>query len=179
MTDAGAVYGQSMYELARGEGLEDRILEELLAVRDIFGQEPDYVTLLSEPSIPRATRVGLVDEAFGGSVHEYVASFIKVLLEKGLLRSYPSCVRRYETSYNADHGITEAIVTSAVDISDEEEKRLKDKLTAISGKKVVITRREDPSVLGGIKVELDGRLLDGTVAGRLSDLRRQVTETAL
>ena len=44
---------------------DERIMEELEAVRGILAQNPDYVTLLSEPSVPVKTRTQLLDEAFG------------------------------------------------------------------------------------------------------------------
>ncbi|MBQ2641783.1 MAG: F0F1 ATP synthase subunit delta, partial [Lachnospiraceae bacterium] len=47
------------------------------------------------------------------------------------------------------------------------------------GKKVLLTRRVDARVLGGLSVELDGKLFDGTVGGRLDEIRRRVTETVL
>lgn len=179
MTGAADIYGQSMYELAVSEGLSEELLHELLAVRDIFRDNPDYITLLSEPSIPRATRVGLVDEALGKDVHEYVTSFIKVLLERGLLRSFYSCVKRYEDSYNKDHGIEEAVVVSAVKLSEAELTKLTARLSSMSGKKVKIREKVDPSILGGVRVELSGKLYDGSVQGRLSELRKRVTETVL
>lgn len=179
MTGAGDIYGKSMYDLAVSEKLEDELLTQLKAVADIFRDNPDYVTLLSEPSIPKATRIGLVDEAFAEGTHEYVRNFIKVLLERGLLRQFSSCVRKYESSYNKEHGIAEAVVTSAVRLSDEEASKLVKKLCEMSGRKVVLTQKVDPAVLGGLKVELEGKLMDGTVSGRLSELRKRVKDTVL
>ena len=48
-----------------------------------------------------------------------------------------------------------------------------------SGKKVILRQKVDGSVLGGLKVEIGGKLLDGTVMGRLADLRKKVSETVL
>ena len=69
MTGASGIYGQSLYRLASEEKIEEQLMEQLTAVRSIFAENPDYVRLLAEPSVPRAERVGLVDEAFGGQVH--------------------------------------------------------------------------------------------------------------
>lgn len=49
----------------------------------------------------------------------------------------------------------------------------------MSGKKVILNVRTDPQILGGIRVEMEGKLYDGTVRGRLSDLRRRLDETVL
>ncbi len=87
------MYGGSLYDLAAEEGLETRILEELDAVADILKQDPEYLHLLSIPSIPKKERCALLDEAFRGKVHLYVLNFVKILCEKGTLRELPGCAR--------------------------------------------------------------------------------------
>ena len=53
MTSTARLYGGSLYELAAGEGLADLLLEQTKEVREIFRENPDYVRLLAEPSIPK------------------------------------------------------------------------------------------------------------------------------
>ena len=179
MTTAWGLYGQSLYDLAAEEKADDQIMEELEAVRGIFRENPDYITLLSEPSIPGKNRIQLLDEAFGGQIHPYLLNFLKILVEKGMLRGFSTCYSTYRKSYNKDHGISEAMVTSAVALDESQAEALREKLEKLSGRKVLLRRRVDEKVLGGLRVELDGRLFDGTVGGRLEELRRRVTETVL
>ena len=179
MTTATSVYGQSLYDLAAEEGLSEEILKQMEAVQAIFKENPDYITLLLEPSIPRRERLGRLEEAFKGQVHPYLQNFLMILLENSLLRGFSACCRTYRESYNKDHGIEEATVTSAVALTEAQVKSLKSKLEAISGKTVILRQKVDSSVLGGLRVEIGGRLLDGTVMGRLADLRKKVSETVL
>ena len=179
MTRAGELYGQSLYDLAASESISDEILKEMEAVKEIFTDNPDYVTLLSEPSIPKKERLSLLDEAFGDSLQEYLLNFIKILVEKGLLRSFSACLKRYRASYNSDHGIEDAVVTSAVPLKESSFEQLKKKLEGMTGKKILLRQKVDPDVLGGIKVELEDSLYDGTVKGRLKELERKLDETVL
>ena len=179
MTTAWGLYGQSLYDLAAEEKADDQIMEELEAVRGILRENPDYVTLLSEPSIPGKTRIQLLDDAFRGQIHPYLLNFLKILVEKGMLRGFSTCCSTYRTSYNKDHGISEAFVTSAVPLTEEQAAALQAKLEKVSGQKILLTRRVDAKVLGGLSVELDGKLFDGTVEGRLGELRRRGTETVM
>ena len=179
MSKAGDLYGQSLYDLAVEENLTENILGEMEAVRGIFKENPDYVTLLSEPSIPKNERLHLVDEAFATSLQPYLLNFIKILIEKGLLREFSACFKRFKKSYNEDHGIADALVTTAVALDGSQLSQLKEKLEKISGKKIVLEQKTDPSVLGGVRVDLEGQLFDGTVKGRLSELRRRVDETVI
>lgn len=179
MIDTAGIYGKSLYDLAAEENLTEEILPQMEAVKGLFDENPDYIRLLQEPSIHKAERLSLLDEAFGGSLHPYLLNFLKILLEKDLLRQYSACLRRYRDLYNKDHGITDAVVTSAVALSDEQVQKLKARLESMSGKKVIMHQKINPDILGGLKVEIDGKELDGTVKGRLSDIRRKVNETVM
>ena len=53
MTETAKMYGGSLYDLAAEEGLETRILGELDEVQQLLKQNPDYLRLLSTPSIPK------------------------------------------------------------------------------------------------------------------------------
>jgi F-type H+-transporting ATPase subunit delta len=151
----------------------------MLAIKQILRDNPDYIRLLSEPSIKKAERLGLIDKAFGGSCEKYLVSFIKLLCERGLLGEYEGCCEIFTKRYNEDHNISEAVVTSAVTLSDSQIKALTAKLEAMSGKKIMITTKIDPKVLAGIKVELDGKQLDGTVSGRLQGIQRRLDEVVM
>ena len=179
MSKAGDLYGQSLYDLAAEENLTDEILGEMEIIRDLFKENPDYITLLSEPSVPKKERLQLVDEAFKEGCQEYLLNFIKILIEKDLLREFSSCQKRFRRSYNEEHGISDALVTTAVALDNAQLEQLKKKLENISGKKVLLSQKVDPGVLGGVRVDLEGQLFDGTVKGRLSEIQRRVDETVI
>lgn len=176
MTQTARLYGGSLYDLAVEEKLADTILEQMQEIRDIFRENPDYVKLLSEPSLPKEERIKLIEEAFGGQAERYLVNFIKLLCERGLLGEYAGCCEAFTRRYNADHGIAEAVVTSAVALSEIQMTALREKLEKISGKKVSLVQKTDPSVLAGLRVELEGKQLDGTVQGRLSGISKKLSE---
>ena len=128
MTEYARVYGDSLYDLASEEKLTDAILEQMQEVKEIFRENPEYITLLSEPSIKKDERTDLIDKAFGEDVEKYLINFLKILCEKNILREYEGCVEEFTKRYNADHGIIEAVVTSAVALSSDRKKALKEKL---------------------------------------------------
>lgn len=176
MTQIARLYGGSMYELAAQEQLTDTVLEQMQVIRQLFRENPDYVSLLSEPSIPKEERADLLETAFGNEAERYLVNFLKLLCDRGILGDYAGCCEEYTRRYNADHNIATAVVTSAVALSDEQMAALKDKLEKISGKTVSLTQKKDPTVLAGLRVELEGKQLDGTVKSRLDGLSRKLNE---
>ena len=179
MSKAGDLYGQSLYDLAAEVNLTDEILGQMEVIEGLFKENPDYITLLSEPSVPKKERLQLVDDAFKDGCQEYLLNFIKILIEKGLLIEFSACRKRFRKCYNSDNGIADALVTSAVALDESQVTKLKEKLEGISGKKVLLRQKVDPGILGGVRVDLEGQLFDGTVKGRLSELKRRVDETII
>ena len=179
MTKTARLYGGSLYDLAVEEGIADELKEQTDLVRSLFRENPEYVHLLSEPSLPLQERCSLIDKAFGEDAQKYLVNFIKLLCERGYLGDFAGCCEEFTRRYNADHNITQAVVTSAVALSKEQETALCARLEKISGKTVQMSVRIDPAVIGGIRVEIDGKELDGTVQGRMEGISRRLEQAAL
>ena len=179
MTATARLYGGSLYELAAEEGLSDVLIQQIGEVRKLFQENPDYVKLLMEPSIPKKERTDLIETAFGAQAERYLVNFLKLLCEKGIIGEVSGCCEEFVRRYHADHNIAEAVVTSAVALSEEQMKALQDKLEHMSKKQVHLIQVKDPSVIGGLRVELEGKQLDGTVQGRLSGLSRKMKEVVV
>ena len=144
MTETAKMYGGSLYDLAAEEGLETRILGELDEVQQLLKQNPDYLRLLSTPSIPKKERCGLLDEALRGQVHLYVLNFLKILCEKGTLRELSGCARAYRIRYNQAHGILEATAISAVPLTEQQRAALHAKLESLTARPSTLKPRWMP-----------------------------------
>ena len=176
MNRVGTVYGQGLYALAKEEGLEQTIMEQLQVLASCFAQQPDYLKLLASHNLPKQERTGLLD-GFREQVHPYVLNFLKILTEKGYIRQFESCCKEFRERYYQDQGILEVGVVSAVALTEDRKQKLTEKLGAITGKKIALICREDPTVLGGIRLNYDGMQVDGTVQGRLEAIGRQLKNT--
>lgn len=178
MTETAKRYGGSLYELAAEEKLAHEILQELMLAESSCRQEPEYLRLLQIPSIPKRERCALLDKAFE-ELHPYVVNFLKVLCEEDLLGELAGCVDAYRQRYNEDHGILEATVTSAVPLETQEREKLLAELQKKTGKTICLTEKVDPSVLGGLRLDLAGKRLDGTVQRRLELLRDDIANVVI
>lgn len=179
MNRVGTVYGQGLYQLAKEEGLEESILQQLQVLGECFDAQPEYLKLLASHNLPKEERISLLDDGFREQVHPYVLNFLKLLTEKGYIRQFDSCCRAYREQYNGEKGILEVRALSAAQLTDDQKQRLTEKLTAITGKKVDLVCKVDPQVLGGIRLNYDGMQVDGTVQGRLETIGRQLKNTVL
>lgn len=202
MTKTAKLYGDSFYELITEDSVEESMgksvektaggsaeeqaggtkpdqsgvyVEELQCIARLFGENPDYLRLLQEPSVPRRERLDLIDAAFKGA-HLYTKNFLKLLLEEGIIGEFAGCCEEVIRRYMQDHDIEEAVVTSAVPLDPRQEKALTEKLSQKYGKKILLTRKVDPTLIGGLRVEIGGEQLDGTVRSKLDRIHRQIRQ---
>jgi len=179
MTQVGNVYGEALYDLARSEGLDAKILGELEVLNASFVQEPAYLRLLAAPNISKEERCQILDSSFRDKVHPYVLNFLKILTEKGYPRHFSDCYNAYRVHFNADHGILPVKAVTAVALTEDQSARLQKKLQTITGKTIELTNRVDPDVLGGIRLDYDGKRLDDTISHRLETIRSMLNNTVL
>ena len=179
MTGVGTVYGGALYQLAAEESISEAILAQLQALDESFRETGEFLTLMDSPALPKAERCGILQESFGGKVHPYVLNFLKILTEEGHIRRFSECFRAYRERYNEENHILPVTAVSAIPLSQDQMQRLTEKLQSITGATVALDNRVDPSCLGGIRLDLQGKRLDDTVAHRLREIRELLQKTVL
>ena len=179
MTQVGSVYGEALYSLAREEGLDKTVLEQLKVLDQSFSQEPGFLKLLSAPNLSKEERCKVLDDCFRGKVQEYVLNFLKILTEKGYIRRFSECVEAFRQQYNADHGILCVTAVTAVPLTQAQEGKLCAKLAGITGKTIDLANRVDPACMGGVRLDYDGKRLDDTVSHRLEAIGSLLKNTVL
>ncbi|MBO7739423.1 MAG: ATP synthase F1 subunit delta [Oscillospiraceae bacterium] len=179
MSQIGSVYAQALYSLAEEESLGKIILDELITLDGIISGEGDFLRLLSAATLSKEERCGIVDEIFKDKVHPYVLNFLKILTEKGYMRYFGDCCKAYREMYNKDNGILVVTAVTASPLTADQSERLTDKLTKMTGKTIELENKIDPSCIGGIRLDYDGKRTDDTVAHRLDTLRNILNNTVL
>ena len=179
MTQIGSVYGQALYDLAKAEGLSASILQQITAMAQSFAQEPDFLRLLSAPNLSKQERCNIVGQSFQGKAHDYVVNFLKILVEKGYAKHFPACCDAYRELYNQDMGILTVRAITAVPLTEDQSRRLGEKLSAMTGKTIDLQNAVDPHCLGGVRLDYDGKRLDDTVSRRLEAVGAMLKSTLL
>ena len=176
MTELQKEYGEALYLLCGEEHVDRQVLDELEVLKNAFAESPDYLRLVDNRALPIESRLQILDEGFSGQVHPYVLNFMKLLTERGAIAEFPGCVTQFREMYLRAHDIVEAKVVTAVPLSDEQERALKDRLTSLAHREVLMQTSVDPALLGGVLVEMDGQRYDNTVRHRLEDIRHTLSE---
>ena len=175
MTGLAREYGEGLYELAKEEDLRQMIHEQLLDIRKLLREQPEFITLLCSRAIERDVRLGVVNNTFLNHVHPYVTNFMKLLVQREHFDAFLMCCEWFHQRFNEDVGIVEAVVISAVPLTEDERSALRTRLSKIAGRQVTLITQIDPSLIGGVRVEMEGKRYDNTIQDRLGRLRRSLT----
>jgi len=179
MTQLAVVYGTALFDLAMEEQQAEEYFRQLSVLEQVLRQEPDFLSLLDARSLPLQQRLELVDKCLGTGMYPCILNFLKLLCRRGIIRELPDCLRTFSSLYCDAFGIETFRAVTAVPMTSELEEKLKNRLEAVTGKTVILQCAVDPSVLGGIRLEGNGRELDGTLRHRLDELAINLAQLVL
>lgn len=171
MNDVVREYTEAIFALSCEEGANEKYLDALHLANDVFSKNGEYTDLLLSPSIPLDERRALIEEAFSGYLPECVLSFVKLLCERGHIGHFGECVAEFERMYKELGRECEVKVVSAVELTDDEKNGLTRKLEKLIGKRIDAEYVLDSALIGGMIVYANGKVIDGSIKGRLNDVK--------
>ena len=175
MTEISNEYAAALFSLALEEKSEKEYFDCLKVISENLKAEPDYLEFLSCPSIPIDERVSAIDAAFS-SMPEHVVSFMKILCERGRAGCFEECFEIYGKLLSEHEKRLTARVISAVELTEEEKSALIEKLSKKEGCTVTLTCTVDPSIIGGLIIETGGKVIDGSIRAKLSEVKDVITK---
>ena len=129
---------------------------------------------LVSPIIPPAKKREILAAIFEGKVSEITLAYLGLLVDKRREEAIRQTEAEYVLLANEARGIVEAEVTSATPLDEDQEARLAAKLSATTGKNIQLSRKVDPSVIGGLLVQMGDTVIDGSIRGQLAALREEL-----
>jgi F-type H+-transporting ATPase subunit delta len=147
------------------------VREQLEQVVTAASEIPELRELLRNPQLdPRARAAALEDVLAGGD--QLLRNFLLVLVDKGRIGELEVIAEEFERLVAEQEGVLSAELTTAIELSDDDERRLLQQIEEASGRKVEATRHVDPELIGGMVLQVGSHRLDASVRGRLDRLRR-------
>ena len=175
---ASTEYGKALFEITEEAAGTERVLKELMLVKEVIEKSPDFIKLLDTPALPREERTSLAERAFG-SLDESLCNLIMLLSERHMAYLLPKIAASYSDLYDESRGIEQVEVISAVALTNDQRAKLTSRLSSLTGKTVRLLEKVDPSVLGGMKVRYSGIQLDGTVKAKLDAFEKSLKNTVI
>ena len=173
MSVVDRVYAHALFEAALERDKLGPVREQLASVVAAEGEVPELRELLRNPQLDPRARAAALEDVLAGS-EELLRNILLVLVDKGRADQLEEIGREFERLIAEHEGIVHAELTTAVELSDEEARKLLGQIEQASGRKVEASRAVDPGLIGGIVLQVGSHRLDASVRGRLDRLRREL-----
>jgi len=157
---------------ARGE-LED-VEDELFRFGRIVGGDRELARVLSDRKNSAEGRVALLDRLLSGKANPVTAQLVRNVLTGPHVGTAENAIERLSEVASRRRGQSVARVVSAVPLTAEQEQRLTQVLGRIYGRTIGLQVTVDPSVLGGLVVQVGDEVIDGSIAHRLEAAQRRL-----
>ncbi|MHB1610501.1 MAG: ATP synthase F1 subunit delta [Sulfobacillus sp.] len=163
-------YARALFELAQAASNQAQIAHDLRHVLETIEKSPDLKLFLWHPQVSHQAKAEVIGRVFTSEVSTLIIHFLLVVAAKGREIALPRIYEEYQKLWDAAKGRLHAHVQSAVALTDSEEAEMSRVLSAVTGKTVELAVAVTPSLLGGVVVRIGDRVMDGSLARRLSVL---------
>lgn len=175
MTEISKEYGTAMFMLACEKNLKEEYASALEEINIAFEENPEYPIFLASLSIPLSEKLNAIEEVFSEKVPTDVVSYVQLLCEKGRIKFFGDSVKEYRKLFDESKRVSKAKVISATELLENEKEALKKKLEKVNNTSVEMEYFVDESLIGGVVVEIDGRIMDGSLRSRLHDIKEVIS----
>ncbi len=167
-------YALAIFSLAEEQNSVDAIYNRLLEIKNVFADNSELHGFINNPLVPKKSKKEVLQTVFAGNIEDILLNFILVLVDKNRIALYDVICKAYLGLLNERNGILEVKVTTARPLSAEQEDQVKNKVGRLLNKDIVLNKRVDSKIMGGIIIQIGDKLVDGSIARRLNDIGRSI-----
>lgn len=174
------VYGEALFETAMEGKDAGGLMEEIRAVCGILKENPDFDKLMMHPGVPKQEKLQVIEQVFRGRVSDELAGFFTIVVEKERYRDLQAIFGYFIAKVKEAEGIGIAYVTSAKELSDAQKESVKARLLSTTSYRAMeMHYKTDPSLIGGMVIRINDRVVDSSIRTKLNDLTRQLLQIQL
>ncbi len=170
-------YARSLADVAFETHEEDAVGRDLTIYREIFQSVPELLEAFHSPAVPRDAKANVLAELLSRyPVRKTSENFLRLLLAHNRIRFFEQVYQSYLKTVDERKGVLTAKVATAAPLSAADLASLSERLSQATGRTVRLDVNTDPDLLGGIVVQVESTVYDGSVSKQLAEMRRHLSE---
>ncbi|NIR51383.1 F0F1 ATP synthase subunit delta [candidate division KSB1 bacterium] len=171
-------YARALFEMAEERGILDKIHDEVRTFYQSIQSNSDLQKLIDSQEISKREKQSTVESLLQDRVSNVFLNFLFLLLKKNRESLFFRIANQLDALVDDYHQKVQAATITAVPLDSDSLAKLKNFLDKTYNADVNINNRIDPSILGGIIVEVDGEVFDGSLQSQLKRLKGQLKESS-
>ncbi len=172
-------YARAFVDAVFGLKLDStKVVQDLQSFLALSSESSELQRVWENPSIAAEQKRNLLD-AIGGRLGllKQVRNFLAILIDHYRMGMLPEIARQFEHELHERLGFTEAEITSARELADQQRRELELQISQLTGKRVLAKYAIDPKLLGGAMVRVGSTIYDGSVRGQLQKMKEQLVNS--
>jgi F-type H+-transporting ATPase subunit delta len=169
------VYARSLFEVAKERDSLDEIREQLGQFADALGDQRELAVFFFSPYFSSEEKKDGLNRMLDGADPNFM-NFLEALIERHRMPVIFRIRARYDAQWEDENQLLPVEVTSAIDLDESTVRSIGDRIGEQTGRKVELSSRVDPEILGGIVLRVGNFILDASIRNRLNQLRKQVAQ---
>lgn len=167
-------YAKALLSVTKESNNQLKILEQLKVLRGIF-QEADIKAFYASPVVSREQKSEALKKALAGvSLEVELSNFLLLLTRNGRTDQLPAVLESLQSYIDSESGITRGVIRAAKPLALELKNALESQIAGALNRKIVLTFKEDPSILGGVVADVGGWTFDDSVEMHLRRMNEEL-----
>jgi len=167
-------YAVTLLEAAVDTQVLEPVHRDVQGLVETLRQSPDLVSFLLDRRLDPGTQHDVLEELFAGKVQGLTLNYLRLVVQRRRAYLLPEVLEAFCKLVEERAGVVRAEVRSAVELSEEQAERLRERLAAYTGKKVRLQVQVDGSLRGGLVARVGDTIFDGSLEAHLERLHRQL-----
>lgn len=168
-------YSDALVKIAKdGKLTYEKISDNLNLIKEILTQSKDLKEFLINPLISLEDKKEIIDKVFSSEIDILIINFLKVLVDKNRFNTFDEILDSYNKSLDNINNISRVKVTSAVAMTEEAKKKLKNKLEEKTKKNVILDLDINSDIIAGLVIKIGDNVVDMSLKHKLEDLSKNI-----
>lgn len=167
-------YAEALFETSEAQGKTGRVLTEITDAKKVFDENSELKRFLINPIITADDKKDTIKQIFGNDYLDITMNFLYLLADNSRYDIFEEITEKLKEAEKEKHNIIVVKAISAIEIKEYLKEKLKEKLQTILSKRVEIEYSIEPSIIGGLILEVNGKTIDSSVETKLKNIKKQL-----
>ena len=165
-------YGNALFEVAQDQNSLAETAAELNELKAALNQEPGFVNFMTSPQIDEKAKKDTLS-ALTANASTLVSNLLNMLFDYRRISNLEAIIDEFNRFYDQDRKVVRAVVRTAVELDDQQKNTLAKKFAEVEGaNQVILDARVDPSIIGGVVMQSESHIYDGSIKTKLEKIKR-------
>ena len=170
-SQVGRRYSKAIFEIAEEKNQVKEIYEMLNSAMVLYRTDKEFKNFILNPLIDNEQKKSVLNEIFGKDNSENL-NILLYILDKGRINCIKYIVAEYLKIYYKKNRILDVKATFTKELTDEQKKKLIDKLSQKTGKEINLEIKIDKDILGGGIIKIGDKIIDGSIRRELDNWKK-------